>query len=209
MRIRTYSLTFCLLLLASLSIIVAVAQDQTEPMTAETAVATLQNVDGEDIGMVTFSTTEEGYTFVSAELDNLPAGLHGFHVHETGQCEDSGDGPFTAAGPHLNLTGTDHPDHTGDLPTLLVLEDGTALLTVVTDRFTVQDLLDPDGSAVIVHANADNFANIPERYGGPDAETLDAGDSGDRIACGAVEEAAIGDGLSDTPELTPEPTASG
>ena len=39
--------------------------------------------------------------------------------------------------------------------------DGTAEVTEETDRFTVDQLFDADGSAIIVHANADNYANIP------------------------------------------------
>jgi superoxide dismutase, Cu-Zn family len=39
---------------------------------------------------------------------------------------------------------------------------------------------------VMVHSGPDNFANIPPRYGTPDQETLDTGDSGSRIACGVV-----------------------
>ena len=47
-------------------------------------------------------------------------------------------------------------------------------------------LRDADGSALIVHAGPDNFANIPPRYGTPDADTLATGDSGARAACGVV-----------------------
>jgi Cu-Zn family superoxide dismutase len=41
----------------------------------------------------------------------------------------------------------------------------------------------------MVHAGADNFANIPERYapGGPDEDTLETGDSGGRVACGEID----------------------
>ena len=58
----------------------------------------------------------------------------------------------------------------------------------VTDRFRFQDLLLGDGSAVVVHARPDNYANIPtDRYDpDPDATTLATGDAGDRIACGVV-----------------------
>jgi Cu/Zn superoxide dismutase len=78
--------------------------------------------------------------------------------------------------------------HEGDLPSLLVKRNGTATLRATTDRFTLGDLRDRDGSAVMVHAGADNYANIPPRYAptGPDQETLDTGDSGDRVACGRI-----------------------
>jgi superoxide dismutase, Cu-Zn family len=59
-------------------------------------------------------------------------------------------------------------------------------LATATDRFSIADLRDADGSAVMVHSGADNFANIPARYGGPDQETLSTGDAGSRLACGVV-----------------------
>lgn len=82
-----------------------------------------------------------------------------------------------------------HPDHAGNLPNLLVTQDGTGTLTVVTDRLDEDLLLGEDGTAVIVHSQADNAANIPERYvpQGPDYETLTTGDSGARTACGVFE----------------------
>jgi Cu-Zn family superoxide dismutase len=80
------------------------------------------------------------------------------------------------------------------MPSLLVKQDGTAELDFRTDSFTVDQLLDADGSAVIVHAGPDNFGNIPSRYlssatliPGPDATTLATGDAGARAACGVVE----------------------
>ena len=83
-----------------------------------------------------------------------------------------------------------HPDHAGDLPNLLVNEDRTGWLSLVSDRLDPDDLLGGEGSSVIVHAQADNHANVPERYTGlgPDAESLASGDSGSRMACGVVEE---------------------
>lgn len=84
----------------------------------------------------------------------------------------------------------DHPDHAGDLPNLLVNEDGTGWLSVVTDRLVAEDLLAAEGASVIVHAAADNHANVPDRYNGygPDQESLTSGDAGARVACGVVEE---------------------
>jgi Cu-Zn family superoxide dismutase len=74
------------------------------------------------------------------------------------------------------------------------MEDGTARLRFPTDRFSLDDLFDSDGSALMVHAGRDNYANIPERYHshtentfGPDSETLATGDAGARAACGVVQ----------------------
>ena len=79
------------------------------------------------------------------------------------------------------------------MPSLLVLDDGTAQLQFATDRFTLAELLEGDGSAIIVHALPDNFANVPTRYQsttegvfGPDSATLATGDAGGRVACGVV-----------------------
>jgi Cu-Zn family superoxide dismutase len=73
------------------------------------------------------------------------------------------------------------------MPVLLVNSDGTGKVSFETDRFALKDLFDEDGSAIIVHALPDNYANIPERYGEVDQDTLETGDSGERIACGAIQ----------------------
>jgi superoxide dismutase, Cu-Zn family len=148
------------------------------------ASATLMNAAGQTVGSVWMrEDRRDSVVQLVARVRNLPPGFHGFHIHTTGRC----DAPtFTSAGGHLNPSGEVHGDHAGDLPSLLVNEDGTAFLATATDRFTIADLRDADGSAVMVHSGRDNFANIPARYGGPDQETLNTGDSGSRIACGVV-----------------------
>jgi len=80
------------------------------------------------------------------------------------------------------------------MPSMLVTSDGRAFASFATDRFTLADLRAGDGSAVMVHADEDNFANIPDaRYdsatGGlvPDAMTLLTGDAGARAACGVID----------------------
>jgi superoxide dismutase, Cu-Zn family len=135
-------------------------------------------------------TQEDDQVLVRAVVGSLPAGFHGFHVHTVGDCVP----PFTSAGGHYNPGGGGHGSHAGDMPILLVNGDGTAQLRFTTDRFTVDELFDTDGSAIIVHAGADNYANIPTRYHshgedvfGPDSATLGTGDAGARLACGVVE----------------------
>jgi superoxide dismutase, Cu-Zn family len=148
------------------------------------AVAELRDADGRQVGRAWFKQHRgDDAVTVFAHVRGLPPGFHGFHVHTTGECEPP---DFMSAGGHLNPTGASHGSHAGDLPTLLVNEDGSGMLAATTDRFSLADLRDDDGSAVMVHELADNYANIPERYGGPDAESLSTGDAGSRIACGVV-----------------------
>lgn len=151
--------------------------------------------DGKKVGTVEIEE-DDGATQVNVRVSGLSAGYHGFHVHTTGKCEadsaapddPSKTGDFLSAGGHLNPDDSAHGEHLGDLPALLVNEDGTADLEF-TAPFTLDDLRDADGSAVMIHADRDNYANVPERYApeGPDEDTTKTGDAGDRIACAVIE----------------------
>jgi Cu-Zn family superoxide dismutase len=148
------------------------------------ASAILRTAAGASVGDVMF-TQEGGRVMLDVTVSGLPAGFHGFHIHNVGQCNAP---DFASAGSHFDMMAMDNaPMHAGDLPSLLVNQDGTASLDVATDRFSVEDLLDGAGTAVVVHADPDNFANIPSRYAPvPDATTLATGDAGARIACGVI-----------------------
>ena len=165
---------------------------------AALATAAVQDGDGQDAGTAEFTETDGGME-ISVDLENLEPGHHGLHLHQVGECEPdsaapddpSDTGDFLSAGGHLNPDDAQHPDHAGDLPSILVQEDGTAQITFTTDRLAQEDLLDDDGTALMVHSDADNFANIPERYApeGANEDSTSTGDAGDRAACGVVEEA--------------------
>ena len=145
----------------------------------------LRNAAGQEIGKVKFDQERAGVS-VEVKVHGLTPGFHGFHVHAVGNCV----GPdFVSAGGHFNMPGHSHPMHSGDMVSLLVNADGSGEASFTTGSFKVADLFDADGSAVILHAGPDNFANIPVRYApnGPDATTLATGDSGGRTACGTVE----------------------
>lgn len=155
----------------------------TGPAAAQTmeASATIVSSDGQELGTVTFAENGNG-VLVRADLSGLPAGLHGFHIHETGSCEEA----FEAAGGHYAPEGTEHGPlnpagaHAGDLPNIWAAEDGSAVHHVITQAVTLtgdqpNTLFDADGSAVVIHEN-------------PDSYEADAG-AGGRIACGVIETA--------------------
>jgi Cu-Zn family superoxide dismutase len=160
------------------------------------ATADLVNPAGTQIGTVEFAVNGTVVT-VTADVEGLPAGFKGFHIHAIGKCEPNSANPtdaskvgdFLSAGGHLGAADAAHPGHQGDLSSLQVRQDGSAELVTTTDAFDVGALLDADGSAVMVHVGPDDFGNVPTRYApnGPDAETQATGDSGGRAACGVVK----------------------
>lgn len=148
--------------------------------------AALVDAAGETVGSVRFERRGKSRALrVTVSARKLSPGFHGFHVHTVGRCEAPG---FMSAGAHLNPASAGHADHAGDMPPLLATRGGKAEARFTTDRFSIAQLRDADGSAVMVHALPDNGANIPtDRYDpDPDPITLATGDSGARIACGPV-----------------------
>jgi superoxide dismutase, Cu-Zn family len=61
---------------------------------------------------------------------------------------------------------------------------GSSLLAVPK----VEDLLEGDGTSLIIDEAPDDMGHIPSRYApeGPDEETRSGGDAGARIGCGAI-----------------------
>lgn len=124
------------------------------------------------IGEVSFSPYGRG-TLVTARLLGLPApGFLGLHIHEKGDCSVGGDVSFAGAGGHYDPHGVPHPWHAGDLPPILALSDGVALMAVYTDRFNPSEVI---GRSVILHSMPDDLHSQP------------AGNSGARIACGVIQ----------------------
>jgi superoxide dismutase, Cu-Zn family len=161
-------------------------EKQMEPQ----AKAVLKDVENKTVGTVSFFVHDDNVQ-ITASIEGLEPGHHGFHIHEKGVCEpDAEGGPFTTAGGHFNPDEKMHSGHAGDMPSLYVNEDGSTEYSATFDRLTI-DQLKKEELAVIVHSNPDNFGNIPDRYQtegkpGPDETTIKTGDAGDRQACGVI-----------------------
>jgi superoxide dismutase, Cu-Zn family len=158
--------------------IAAHAQDKPAMATAK-----MMDKDGKEIGTVTFKDTSSGQVQIIAEMAGIPAGAHGFHVHETGKCDAAGG--FESAGAHY-AGGMKHGfmaeggPHAGDLPNVHATADGVIKVEFFTDRLSLREggknpLKDADGSAIVLHAQPDDYSSQP------------SGESGDRIACGVIE----------------------
>lgn len=159
--------------------------------------ASMQDIESE-VGTAQIREMDGAMEF-TVEVSGMEPGFYGLHVHEIGECNPDSAAPddpselgaFLSAGSHIGADESDHPDHAGDLPPILVQESGEGHLTFQTDRLTAEHLQDEDGAAMMLHSDPDNFANIPERYApdGPDEDTTGTGDAGFRLACGVVEAA--------------------
>lgn len=161
-----------------------------------TATANLQDAQGNSVGEVTLTQYNNG-VILHGELTGLPAGWHGIHVHQTGKCSPD----FKAAGDHFNPNDTQHgldggEPHAGDLANIRADDNGDAQFELMTDRFSLgapevaateeagdvgamaaaPSIFDDDGAALVIHAQPDDYMTEP------------SGDSGDRIACGVIEQ---------------------
>jgi Cu-Zn family superoxide dismutase len=165
--------------LALALVVPALAQSETS------ATANFVNAEGVEIGTATLTQGEDGVA-ITGELTGIPAGEHGFHFHQTGDCDAST--AFESAGSHFNPTdhkhGHENPDgpHAGDLPNVSASEAGTVSLDLSTDMVSLNEgddayVFDDDGTALVLHADADDYATDP------------SGNSGDRIACAVIEAA--------------------
>ena len=123
---------------------------------------------GGGISGTVYFTPQAAGVLVTAQLSGLPRdGFFAFHIHEGPSC--SGAGLADTKG-HFNPTGAAHPDHAGDLPPLLSC-NGSAYLSVLTDRFALEDIL---GRTVVIHSSTDDFRTQP------------SGNPGEKLACGII-----------------------
>lgn len=166
------------------SVAVGPVSDATTPSAGEVeesrARADLVGVPGSGVsGSVDVIGTLSGVRIVIHAMGVKPAGPHGVHVHETGECAPP---DFSSAGGHLNPDGSPHacppsvPRHAGDLGNIEIAESGEGHLEVQTDLLTVPGGASSlQGRAIVLHAGAD------------DCTTQPSGDSGDPLACGVFE----------------------
>ena len=163
---------------ATLAASVASAQDAPANPRIE-----LKNSAGAAIGSATLAEGPSG-VLLRLEVKGLTPGWHGLHFHEKGDCSKS---DFTSAGGHVHgkptmVHGLLNPDanEAGDLPNLYAAADGTAQAEVFSSFVSLsgkagrEALQDKDGSALVIHAAAD------------DHKTQPIGGAGARVACAVI-----------------------
>jgi Cu-Zn family superoxide dismutase len=173
MPVGRYFLSLAVLAAASLASLSALAQ---------TAKASLKDTSGKDVGQVALLQTPHG-VLLKLTVKGVAPGEHAFHVHAVGKCEP----PFTSAGGHFNPASKKHGmeaaagSHAGDMPNLFIPASGELTVEIANPMISLvkgqpNSVFDADGSAVIIHAGADDYKTDP------------TGNAGDRIACGVIVE---------------------
>ena len=141
------------------------------------ATAMLATATGAPVGRATATDVAGGVRF-TIDAMGMPPGTHGAHVHMVGRC-DAPD--FASAGGHWNPTAMKHGamnpqgPHQGDLPNLVIANDGRGTIAATIPGATLAALMDTDGAAMVVHAQPDDLKTDP------------SGNSGGRIACGVFQ----------------------
>ena len=120
---------------------------------------------------------------IKLKVKGLAPGKHAVHIHEVGTCTPCGSaaghfdpGPNSNSNPDGN-----HPFHAGDLINIEVKSNGKGHMKTTTSRITLSpgplNLFDTDGSAFIIHVNADSYC--------PDGVVAGCA-GGARAACGII-----------------------
>jgi Cu-Zn family superoxide dismutase len=152
------------------------------PMEEPTATAGLVDSTGARAGVATFSDSG-GTTWLAVSVTGLEPGRHGMHIHENGTCTPP---DFESAGGHFNPDSKQHGlqnpqgPHAGDLPNLVVEQDGSADTTFAISG----SLLAPEGATSMLGTGQRAFVI----HADPDDEKTDpSGNSGGRVICGVIE----------------------
>lgn len=139
---------------------------------------------GKSIGNIIVSEFDDDGVVFTPNLTGLTFGIHGFHIHQNGDCSSAMKNEKKvlggAAGGHFDPENTgkhsvpwSKQGHEGDLPTLFVDKDGKATHPVFAPKLEFEDIR---GLAIMIHANGDNYADSPMPLGG----------GGERVACGVI-----------------------
>ena len=160
----------------------------------------LYGPDGSVVARASFEQKRRGVRVLVVAFGGLTPGFHGLHIHSNDNpdngsgCNTDGDSPFSAVDGHLKSGDQVHGQHDGDLPMLLVDDQGRArLVTFAQPSLQVEGLA---GRAVTIHSGPDNYSNIPlgdgdTQYTANSQAAIDAtaatGNAGSRVACGILE----------------------
>lgn len=181
-----YALAITALLTAPIAANATVAGDSLVQATAS-----FLTQDGISAGQAKLTEGPNG-VLIHLDLENITPGPHGLHLHDIGDCSPHGElgqneSHFQHASGHFNPKQVEHGFlnanglHAGDFPNIFVPENGKLKLDIFAPELSLKDsadrmnIMDSNGSALMIHAKADDYTSP------------DTGDAGARLACAVVQ----------------------
>jgi len=153
-----------------------------EPQEPLYAICIMNPDGGSNVRGIVKLVQTNGKVKITAEIENLPAGKHGFHVHEFGNLLKG----CTTAGAHFNPekknhgAPTDTERHIGDLGNIESTGSGTAKLEIEDHLIKLNGPYSVIGRAFVVHTGEDDLGR------GGHSDSLTTGNAGARLACGVI-----------------------
>lgn len=181
MKMKVYSIFILTLSLIVFSVGCAYKHKQSAKDQYPTVQFKLEPKSGSQVsGQATVVQKKDGVQ-ISVKLDGLlPNTVHGFHIHENGDCSSP---DATSAGGHFNSDHHPHGGpknplrHAGDLGNITSNDKGKATVSLFVKGLNLYNdnkysILD---RALVIHAAADDFTSQP------------SGAAGQRIVCGVIK----------------------
>lgn len=148
--------------------------------TARQAVANLSSASGSLVSGTVVLMPMGGGVHLTGEVGGLvPSSVHGFHIHEKGDCSAA---DASSAGGHFAPANNPHgkrgsgPHHAGDMDNLTANAEGVVRIDKHLGDVTLGGGAANDiaSRAIVVHAKPDDYTSQP------------SGDAGARVACGVI-----------------------
>ena len=133
------------------------------------------------LGNVLFEETKDGLS-IKIKIKGILPGLHGFHIHESGDLRKGCDSCCSHFNPKNKNHGgpKDKERHYGDLGNVNANKKGL-VNTIITDHLLkLRGKHSIIGRSVVIHADPDDLGK------GHNNESLKTGNAGSRIGCGVI-----------------------
>ena len=136
-------------------------------------------------GSIIFHEIKENsrrYCKIIIDLEGLPPGKRGFHIHEKGNLLHGCASLCAHYNPHNKTHGglNEKNSHMGDLGNIIVNKNGKIKYSLIANNLRLTGKYSIIGRSVVIHEDEDDLGK------GDNEDSLITGNAGKRIACGII-----------------------
>ena len=124
----------------------------------------------------------ENKTLIKIKLSGVSEGLHGFHIHKTGDLREQCTSLCSHYNPYNKNHGglNDNECHVGDLGNIIADKNKNVKMKIKSNFIKLRGNKSIIGRSLIIHEDPDDLGK------GKNEDSLKTGNSGKRIACGII-----------------------